>query len=508
MERADSESDEPALLERLRLGEDAAFGELFELHAGAVRRLARGLANDASEADDITAETFFRVLQAVRRGNGPKDNVRAYLLTVARRVTWEWHGARRDVPVTDDELTNRVGAGSDSQNRTAEATLITRAFSSLPERWRTVLWQTEVEGVQPASAAQHFGLTPNATAALARRARLGLRAAYLQAHLAVNRSADGCRTVVEKLGGYTAGSVTGSEARKVKAHLATCASCSATHDELRQVCSSLRAHAGVIVLLVPAAGLAATSGLGAAGGAAGGAAAGAGSASGAATGGTFAALGTNIKLGLAVASTATVGAVGVVAVPGDIGDHTTTVGLPGRGQQVELRIAEPTSSPVERSSSFDPVQPVPARDNDRWTPGHTEAGQPGPLGPTEYSLPTEPERTEPPARPARKPVEPVPRGDDPPPGEPGSPRFDPPPDEATRPLMSSTAGSGRSDLPSRAKPGHSRATHTPKQAPGPPKERCGPPAWADTEWHHRPGCGDPDHGKRLERKPDGHFHHG
>ncbi|WP_282958368.1 RNA polymerase sigma factor, partial [Amycolatopsis pretoriensis] len=68
---AASESDEQALLQRLRNGEDAAFGELFELHAAAVRRLAQSLASDRSEAEDITAETFFRVLQALRRGAVP-----------------------------------------------------------------------------------------------------------------------------------------------------------------------------------------------------------------------------------------------------------------------------------------------------------------------------------------------------------------------------------------------------------------------------------------------------
>lgn len=57
--------DEQALLQRLRAGEDKAFSELFELHAAAVRRLARGLAADLSEAEDITAETFFRVLPTV-----------------------------------------------------------------------------------------------------------------------------------------------------------------------------------------------------------------------------------------------------------------------------------------------------------------------------------------------------------------------------------------------------------------------------------------------------------
>jgi RNA polymerase sigma factor (sigma-70 family) len=322
---AASESDEQALLQRLRSGEDAAFGELFELHAAAVRRLAQSLASDRSEAEDITAETFFRVLQALRRGAGPRDYVRAYLLTVARRVSWEWHGARRDVPVTDDELT--FGAGADTHSRTAEHSLITTAFTSLPERWRTVLWQTEVEGEQPAMVAPHFGLSANATAALARRARQGLRAAYLQAHLSVNQGPDSCRTVVEKLGGFTAGSVTGAEAERIKAHLLGCPSCRSTQDELRDVCSSLRAHAGVLVLALPAL------------------AGGLGGATGLAATVKSVLFGSKVKVGLALVSAAAAGVVGVTAGPVVFGTHPMqNVGLGGGAPELAL---QPPASRVQ-----------------------------------------------------------------------------------------------------------------------------------------------------------------
>jgi RNA polymerase sigma factor (sigma-70 family) len=325
---AASESDEQALLQRLRSGEDAAFGELFELHAAAVRRLAQSLAADRSEAEDITAETFFRVLQALRRGAGPRDYVRAYLLTVARRVSWEWHGARRDVPVTDDELTFRAGAGADTHARTAEHSLITTAFTSLPERWRTVLWQTEVEGEQPAMVAPHFGLSANATAALARRARQGLRAAYLQAHLSVNQGPDSCRTVVEKLGGFTAGSVTGAEAERIKAHLLGCPSCRATQDELRDVCSSLRAHAGVLVLALPAL------------------AGGVGSTTGLAATVKSVLFGSKVKVGLALVSAAAAGVVGVTAGPVVFGTHPMqNVGLGGGAPELALQPPAPRVQP-------------------------------------------------------------------------------------------------------------------------------------------------------------------
>lgn len=247
------EDGDRSLLERLRAGEDAAFGELFTRHSAAVLRLALGLAADRAEADDLTAEAFFRVLQAIRRGAGPVDNVRGYLLIVVRRVAWEWSMRRRDVPVTDEELTYRAPCDPDTTGQFTERNLIRRAFTSLPERWRKVLWKMEVEGERPAAVATNFGLSPNATAALARRARQGLRAAYLQAHLTAEAGATGCRSVLEKLGAYTAGTTSGIERRRIRAHLSTCQNCTAMHAELRDVFAGLRPHSAVHAVPVLAA---------------------------------------------------------------------------------------------------------------------------------------------------------------------------------------------------------------------------------------------------------------
>ncbi|ALG05602.1 sigma-70 family RNA polymerase sigma factor [Kibdelosporangium phytohabitans] len=243
------------LLAALRSGEDAAFGELFSRHADAVRRMARSLAADRADAEDLTAEAFFRVLQAIRRGAGPVDNVRSYLLIVTRRVAWEWSERRRDVPVSDEVLSHRAGGSPDTSGQAHERNLITRAFTSLPERWRSVLWKVEVEGERPAVVADNFGLSANATAALARRARRGLRAAYLQAHLSTHHGATGCRSVLEKLGAYTAGTIKGAERRRVRAHLLSCSSCQSTHDELREVCAGLRSYAGMMAAPVALGGL-------------------------------------------------------------------------------------------------------------------------------------------------------------------------------------------------------------------------------------------------------------
>ncbi|EID54216.1 sigma-70 family RNA polymerase sigma factor [Saccharomonospora xinjiangensis] len=395
-----SASDQPGLVERIRRGDDAAFGELFQAHEAAVRRLARGLSSDASEAEDVTAETFFRVLQAIRRGNGPRDNVRAYLLTVARRVSWEWQAARREVPVTDEELVARAGAGGDAQSRTAESSLITRAFTSLPERWRTVLWRTEVEGQQPAVVAPHFGLSANATAALARRARIGLRAAYLQAHLATDHSSAACLGVVRKLGGYTAGSVTGAEAHKIRSHLSVCSSCRSTHDELRRVCSSLRAHASVLVPLVPLSGLTLAGSYAGSGAGAAVAAGGSATASGLAVGGmgsgaTTAATLTGSKLGLTFASAAAVVGMSGVPVIGDMdGGHGDTP-TNGDGGVVTLSSSAADDRRSSMKTAGSPAMKTAGSPADEDAGGRDGTGsialpaESSGLGPTEFLLPAE-----------------------------------------------------------------------------------------------------------------------
>lgn len=325
-----------ALLDSVRGGDDRAFGELYHRHSDAVRAFAIRNFGSTMDADDITAEAFFRVLQAVRRGTARIDHMRAYLLTVTRRVAWEWTARRRDVPVDDAELSWRTGAAGDKSATSAERHLITQAFTSLPERWRSVLWRVEVEGERPAVIAGHFGLSANATAALARRARDGLRAAYLQAHLADSRGPVDCRNVVEKLGAFTAGGVRGAEERRIEAHLRDCASCTALQTELAEVCAGLRVHASAVMGPAIGLGTALAPHFGVAGNAA---AAGSGTFGAAGkffgAAGKIAATGGRVKLAVTASAAAAVGVMGVAAGP-VLNDHqSSSMGFDGkRGNDV------------------------------------------------------------------------------------------------------------------------------------------------------------------------------
>jgi len=110
-----------------------------------------------------------------------------------------------------------------------------------------VLWHTEIEGARPADVAPLLGLTANGVAALAYRAREGLRQAYLQMHLS-RAVRDECRPVAAKLGAYVRGGLAKRDAAVVGAHLDLCAECRRVFAELGDVNVALKGIVAPVVL--------------------------------------------------------------------------------------------------------------------------------------------------------------------------------------------------------------------------------------------------------------------
>ncbi|WP_206306339.1 sigma-70 family RNA polymerase sigma factor [Streptomyces humi] len=308
------------LIERMRGGDDSAYAELYRRHADAVRRYARGCCRDAHTADDLTAEVFARMLQAVRGGHGPEHAVRAYLLTAVRRVAAQWiRSARREQLVDDfavfaaqaahgseagDADTLDLGADVRAMHE-AEQSMAMRAFRSLPERWQAVLWHTEVEDESPSEVATLFGLDANGTRVLASRAREGLKQAYLQAHVGASLIDDeACARYADQLGGYARGKLRIRAERGLRKHLEECAKCRLAAAQIEEVAAGIPAVVPVAVIgWFGAAGYAKALAIVAGGtgaGAAGAAAATGGSSGGGAGGGAAAeGLGAPVKAGVA-----------------------------------------------------------------------------------------------------------------------------------------------------------------------------------------------------------------
>ncbi|HEY8472427.1 MAG TPA: sigma-70 family RNA polymerase sigma factor [Natronosporangium sp.] len=231
---------DPALIAAVRNGDLDAFGPLYLRHVAAARRLARGLARDRSEADDLVAEAFANLLAALRRGSGPTIAFRAYLLTTVRNLFYDRRKHDGRVSVTDDLSNHDPGVPFvDTALASLERTLVARAFARLPERWQTVLWHTQVEGESPATVAAMLGLTPNGVATLAYRARERLRQNYLREHVTTS-PAEACRSIVDRLGAYVRNGLSARDRTVVDGHLADCRRCHVLFLELGDVNAGLR----------------------------------------------------------------------------------------------------------------------------------------------------------------------------------------------------------------------------------------------------------------------------
>ncbi len=224
-------------------GDTSAFEELYRRHAEAAWRVGYAVTGNPHDASDAVSEAFARVFAALPSGRFPSEApFRPYLLTSTRNAAID--GIRRSgrlMPSDLEDLNLEATAASppDAVEGALDSSLVATAFLSLPERWRSVLWLTEVEGLQPREIAGMLGVSANGAAQLAVRARNGLREQFLQAHMRTPVPKD-CKFTVDHLGAYVGGALAARDVAKADQHLAGCDACRARLSELEDIGSTLR----------------------------------------------------------------------------------------------------------------------------------------------------------------------------------------------------------------------------------------------------------------------------
>jgi RNA polymerase sigma factor (sigma-70 family) len=200
----------------------ADLAQLYEQFSPGARAHARTLV-PARDVDDVVADAFTGIVSAVARGGGPSSAPRAYVHTAVINAARDTHRKARPLALLADPEPPPAPPADTGFSESDEGAYVTRAYAALPVRWRMVLWRTEVEGMSAAEAGQLLGLSPNATAALAMRAREGLRVAWLDAH--VGEVPRGCRAYVADLGLAVRGKLTRRRTDRLEDHQDECASC-------------------------------------------------------------------------------------------------------------------------------------------------------------------------------------------------------------------------------------------------------------------------------------------
>lgn len=151
-------SDDAALLERSRRGDEDAFSELFSRHQRAVFRYAVYMCG-ADAADDVVQDTFMNVLLKSGRYDPSKGAVLSYLLGTARHLMLRRLSSSRSFSM--EEFTEDLSVeGSieretplDEFARRETIEVVRAAVQSLPPAHREVIVLCELEEMDYVEAA-------------------------------------------------------------------------------------------------------------------------------------------------------------------------------------------------------------------------------------------------------------------------------------------------------------------------------------------------------------------
>ena len=233
------------LVSAFQEGSVDAFDQLFHRYHGAIRSLTNRLVRDPLLAEDLTQETFFRVLRSLERVD-PSFNFSAWIHRIATNLCYDELRRRKPGQAAHPEgtLASAFDAGPDGvlgtlpskdMSGSPEDALAIRELrremgevaAQLPENYRNVLILREFRGLSYASIAQAMSLSEPAIETLLHRARRRFKAEYLYLGF-VNCKDEECHDSVQELvGSVGLQSLKVAQRSMVQEHIDQCAECQA-----------------------------------------------------------------------------------------------------------------------------------------------------------------------------------------------------------------------------------------------------------------------------------------
>lgn len=90
-------------LNKARLYDLSALGEIYDLYSPGIFRYAMRLLGDEVLAEDCVSDTFSRFLKSLHNGNGPREHLKAYLYRIAHNWITDYYRLQPPIQITLDD---------------------------------------------------------------------------------------------------------------------------------------------------------------------------------------------------------------------------------------------------------------------------------------------------------------------------------------------------------------------------------------------------------------------
>lgn len=174
-------ADEAELIGRATQGDRQAFAELYDRYGPRVYRYVFYIVHETADAEDLTAQTFLKAWESIRRFQARGRPFSAWLLRIAHNLTVN-HVRRSPKSRSNSRLREEnlfvahvASSPHDAHERRSRSELLAQALSRLPSEQREVIVLRFVEALGHRDIARILGKTVTASRALQYRALVSLR---------------------------------------------------------------------------------------------------------------------------------------------------------------------------------------------------------------------------------------------------------------------------------------------------------------------------------------------
>jgi RNA polymerase sigma-70 factor (ECF subfamily) len=167
--------DERELLERARAFDVEALGQVYDSYHLRIYRYIYARVGNSSLAEDLTAEVFTQMLEAIRSERTWRESLSGWLYRIAHNLVVDYYRRRprEGLPLNEGLVASQETPGVVVEGKLQEASL-REAIASLTEEQQQVVTLKFIEGLTNSEVAQLLGKSEGAVKALQYRALVSL----------------------------------------------------------------------------------------------------------------------------------------------------------------------------------------------------------------------------------------------------------------------------------------------------------------------------------------------